>query len=103
MKILKKAIAIFSATVLCAGACAFALSGCEKGDKDLIVSYSFEDTQGNRTLNGANGRKYKIDYVFNEENQANLYKQASDPLLKQGEKSKSLYMDGFSVCVVNND
>ena len=103
MKILKKAIAIFSAAVLCAGACAFALSGCEKGDKDLIVSYSFEDTQGNRTLNGANGRKYKIDYVFNEENQANLYKQASDPLLKQGVKGKSLYMDGFSVRVVNND
>ena len=103
MKILKKAIAIFSAAVLCAGAFAFALSGCEKGDKDLIVSYSFEDTQGNRTLNGANGRKYKIDYVFNEENQANLYKQASDPLLKQGVKGKSLYMDGFSVRVVNND
>ena len=103
MKILKKAIAIFSATVLCAGACAFAISGCENGDKDLIVSYSFEDTQGNRTLNGANGRKYKIDYVFNEENQANLYKQASDPLLKQGVKGKSLYMDGFSVRVVNND
>ena len=60
MKILKKAIAIFSAAVLCAGAFAFALSGCEKGDKDLIVSYSFEDTQSNRTLNGANGRKYKI-------------------------------------------
>ena len=102
-KVSKKIIAICSATVLCAGACALCFSGCGKGEKDLLVGYSFESADGSRTENSADGKKHKIDYVFNEENQENLYKQASRPLLKEGVKGKSLYMDGFSVRVVNND
>ncbi|MDE6613773.1 MAG: hypothetical protein K2K28_04400, partial [Clostridia bacterium] len=99
----KKIAAAFSAAALFIGTSAAVLPGCSDKDENLLVAYSFEDTDGNRTLNGANGKKYKIDYVFNSENQAVLYKPASDPLLKQGVKGKSLYMDGFSVCIENED
>ncbi|MDE6504651.1 MAG: GH32 C-terminal domain-containing protein [Clostridia bacterium] len=99
----KKITALFSAAVLCAGVASFALPACSNKDERLLVEYSFEETEGNKTLNGANGKQYKIDYVFNSENQAVLYKPASDPLLKQGVSGKSLYMDGFSVCIENED
>lgn len=98
----KKFTALFSAGVLVFGAAAFTLSACANTDADLLVSYSFETDDGN-AVNAANGKKYKIDYVFNPENQAVLYKPASNPLLKQGVVGKSLYMDGFSVCVKNED
>lgn len=102
MKKFKKIIAFASATVMLAGT-AFAFVGCGDEEKNLLVSYSFEDTVGNKTLNGANGKKYDIDYVFNAENQDIIYKPASDPLLKKGVNGKSLYMDGFSVRIRNND
>lgn len=98
----KKFTALFSAGVLAFGAAAFSLSACANTDADLLVSYSFETDDGN-AVNAANGKKYKIDYVFNPENQSVLYKPASNPLLKQGVAGKSLYMDGFSVCVKNED
>ncbi len=101
-KLSKKFVALISATVLAAGACV-ALSGCSKKDKNLLVHYSFDSTDGSYTENEADGKDYKIDYVFNEENQDVIYKPASDPLLKQGVKGKSLYMDGFSVCIENRD
>ena len=100
---IKKIIACLSASVLAFGASAIAFSGCAKGDKSLLVSYSFDEPRGSLTRNDANGKDYKIDYVFNAENQDKLYKPASDPLLKQGVKGKALYMDGFSVRVENKD
>jgi len=102
-KLSKKFVAVFSATLLATGVFSFALSGCSKKDKNLLVHYSFDSTDGSFTENEANGKDYKIDYVFNEENQDVIYKPASDPLLKQGVKGKSLYMDGFSVCIENRD
>ncbi len=99
----KKLFSLLSASVLTVGAMAFALSGCAEEQSNLLVAYSFDETTGNRTVNGANGKSYKIDYVFNAENQDKIYKPSSDPLLKQGVMGKSLYMDGFSVCIENKD
>lgn len=101
--IAKKIIAIASAAVMVAGTAAFTMAGCSNKDASLLISYSFDKTKGNKTRNDANGKEYKIDYVFNSENQNIIYKPASDPLLKQGVKGKSLYMDGFSVRVENRD
>ncbi len=97
----KRIVALSAATVLIAGVAAF--SGCAEENTSLLVSYSFDGTDGNKTLNGANGKQYKIDYVFNAENQDIIYKPASDPLLKKGVIGSSLYMDGFSVCIENGD
>lgn len=99
----KRIVSLASAAVLGAGTAAFALAGCAQENDSLLVSYSFDSTDGNRTLNGANGKQYKIDYVFNAENQDLIYKPASDPLLKKGVVGNSLYMDGFSVCIENGD
>lgn len=99
----KKFAAVFCAAAICGGTAAFTLTACSEKETGLLVSYSFEDTKGNLTRNAANGKRDKIDYVFNAENQSVLYKPASDPLLKQGVKGKSLYMDGFSVRIENKN
>ena len=65
-------------------------------EKKAALSFSFEDVSGSYTKDNASGEKYKIDYVFSEENAASLFKKPNDPLQKQGVHGKSLYMDGFS-------
>ena len=103
-KIYRSAIAILSALSL------FVMSGC--GDKktgaqesknELLISYSFDEDGGNTTKNKANGDTAKIEYVFNAENQDQLFKESSDPLRKVGVSGNSLYMDGFSTCIKNRD
>lgn len=65
-------------------------------DKKAELSFSFDSTNGSYTKDSASNYSYRIDYVFAEENAANLFKKPNDPLLKQGVSGKSLYMDGFS-------
>jgi len=65
-------------------------------DKDSVVSFSFDETNGSYTLDKASKTNYRIDYVFSEENADILFKKPNDPLLKQGVSGHSLYMDGFS-------
>lgn len=78
-------------------------SSIEEKDDSLQVSFSFDELNGCYALNTANNREYKVDYVFNESNAANLFKKPNDPLLKQGASGKSLYMDGFSTRVKVDD
>ena len=90
-----------------------ALSGCggksnnKKEDnttgKTPAISFSFESTTNSRTKDNVSGDDYYIDYVFNQDNAANLFKKPNDPLLKQGVSGKSLYMDGFSTHIRVND
>lgn len=77
--------------------------GNEEAELSPVVSYSFDETSGNTTKESVSGKEYKIEYVFNAENQASLLKPASDPLRKAGVSGKSLYMDGFSNAVTNKD
>ncbi len=66
-------------------------------EKKETLHFSFESVdEDSKTLESVSGDSYLINYVFNKSNQANLFKEASLPLLKEGVKGKSLYMDGFS-------
>ena len=68
-----------------------------------VLEYSFDETEGSMTKETVSGKDYKINYVFNEENQEYIYKEASDPLLRKGVKGNALYMDGFSNKIINRD
>ena len=109
MKI-KRITAFALATLLASPIC---LTACKKGDNGanggnqevnhLALSYSFDETTGNMTRDAKSGMDYKIEYVFNAENQQNIYKPSNDPLRKTGVSGKALYMDGFSTCIANED
>ena len=71
--------------------------------KDPVVSFSFDETNGSYTKDKASNKSYRIDYVFSEENAADLFKKPNDPLLKQGVSGHSLYMDGFSTKIKIDD
>lgn len=100
----KRHIAIFLAMLIVS---AMPLSACQKeGTKEndsLLISYSFDETDGNTTKERVSGKDYKIEYVFDTENQAYLYKEASNPLRRTGVSGNALYMDGFSNAVKNTD
>ena len=68
-----------------------------------VLEYSFDETIGSMTKETVSGENFKINYVFNEENQDYIYKEASDPLLRKGVKGNALYMDGFSNKIINRD
>lgn len=85
------------------GGAALSFAGCAQAEPDLSVYYSFDEVSGASVKNVANGKNYKIDYVFNAENQDNIFKPASDPVLKTGVRGNALYMDGFSVKIENGD
>ncbi|MGN1053434.1 MAG: GH32 C-terminal domain-containing protein [Candidatus Scatosoma sp.] len=99
-----------AAVVLAALTAAGVLAGCKKeaanGDvspyfANLVLSYDFNEESGNMAYDSVVGGGYKIDYVFNAENQDKLFKESSDPLRKAGAEGNALYMDGFSTYVTN--
>ena len=75
----------------------------EKIIPDPVLSFSFESTTDGYTYDNASGRRYHVDYVFNKEHAAELFKKPNDPLQKQGVSNKSLYMDGFSTKIRISD
>ena len=76
-------------------------SAAEKSSK--ILEYSFDETDGQMTTETVSNKEYKINYVFGEENKDYIFKETSDPLLRNGVKGNALYMDGFSTKILNND
>ena len=90
-----------------------AVSGCKLNPNDnntdknensrLELHYSFDEPTGNLAKESVSGKDYKINYVFNEENAADLFKEPNDPLKRTGVKGNSLYMDGFSNEIINRD
>lgn len=92
--------------ILILGLSFIGLEACTKKTEEIstkILQYSFDDVEGSKTHNEADGKEYKIEYVFNESNQENLFKKSNDPLLRKGVKDKALYMDGFSNYISNSD
>lgn len=73
----------------------------EKSSK--VLEYSFDNTVGQKTLETVSNQEYRINYVFGEENKDYIFKETSDPLLRNGVKGKALYMDGFSTKILNVD
>lgn len=108
MRKTKRFAALFAAMIT---AGTFVAASCKKDDDKTeesakivpIASYSFDESSGNTTKESVSGKDYKIEYVFNAENQASLLKPASDPLRRNGVSGNSLYMDGFSNAVTNRD
>ena len=72
-------------------------------NKNLVLSFSFDEVSHSYTKEKVSGKDYRIDYVFSEENASILFKKPNDPLLKQGVSGKSLYMDGFSTKIKIDD
>ena len=72
-------------------------------EKNPAISFSFDSTNGSYTKENVSNKDYRIDYVFAQENAAELFKKPNDPLLKQGVHGKSLYMDGFSTKIKISD
>ena len=88
------------------------VSGCSwfpgKSDEDdekdtLLLNYSLDEFSGSLTKESVSGKDYTINYVFNEQNAADLFKEPNDPLRRPGVKGNALYMDGFSNNIVNKD
>lgn len=75
----------------------------EENESTLLLSYSLDETSGSLTREAVSGKDYTINYVFNEQNAANLFKEPNDPLRRPGVKGQALYMDGFSNNIVNKD
>lgn len=103
MKSIKRKItALFLAAATVVPVCG-ALAACGDGDgkasggANLIASYSFEQIKNYKTYNAATHRYDKLNYIFSTENAANLTKEPSAPLVRDGVKGDALYMDGFSV------
>ena len=72
-------------------------------DKNLILHYSLDESDGSLAKESVSGKDYTINYVFNEQNADSLFKEPNDPLKKTGVKGNALYMDGFSNNIVNKD
>ena len=91
-----------------------ALAGCGKNndttpddeveeESSLVLHYPLDEQDGSLAKETVSEKDYKINYVFNEENAENLFKEPNDPLRRPGVKGNSLYMDGFSNNIINKD
>ena len=102
---LKKTIAFMTALSLSAACIPFvaACGGADEGK--LLAHYSFDENGGTAAKESVSGKDYKIRYVFSDDvaDAEKVFKDKSDPLRKKGVKGNSLYMDGFSTYVTNND
>ena len=85
-------------------------TGCKKNQKDpnsdsgkLLLHYSLDESTGSLANEAVSGKDYTVNYVFNESNADNLFKEPNDPLRRPGVKGNALYMDGFSNYIVNKD
>ncbi|MDE5729611.1 MAG: GH32 C-terminal domain-containing protein [Clostridia bacterium] len=102
---LKKTIALITALSLTA-ACVPFISACGGSNEgELLAHYSFDENGGTAAKESVSGKDYKIRYVFSDDvtDAEKVFKEKSDPLRKKGVKGNSLYMDGFSTYVTNND
>lgn len=90
----KRIIGIVSLALILTGCGARQDSKTKK--TNLELAFSFDELDGNYVRDSVSGKMYKIDYVFEEANADKIFKEPSDPLLKNGVKGKALYMDGFS-------
>ena len=103
---MKRILAVISALTL-SGSIITAFSACKnvKNEGSLALAYSFDESGGTTVKENVSGKDYKISYVFSDtvSNAEKVFKENSDPLRKKGVKGNSLYMDGFSTGIANND
>ena len=84
------------------------IGGCDSTADDnfndtLALHYSLDESMGSLAKESISKKDYTINYVFNQSNAENLFKEPNDPLRRKGVKGNALYMDGFSNNIVNKD
>lgn len=80
------------------------LSGCSNismgSNKNLVAQWNFNEGSGEVLNNVITNSAEHINYVFNEQNQQSLFKEASDPLWSsKGISGGSLLFDGYSTYI----
>lgn len=100
----KKIVSLMLGCVMSLGLLLPACNSENEGEQStLALHYSLDETTGNLAKESVSGTDYTINYVFNESNADNLFKEPNDPLRRKGVKGNALYMDGFSNNIVNKD
>lgn len=101
---LKRTISLMLGCVMSLGLLLPACNSEGEGEQStLALHYSLDETTGCLAKESVSGADYTINYVFNESNADNLFKEPNDPLRRKGVKGNALYMDGFSNNIVNRD
>lgn len=72
-------------------------------ESTLALHYSLDEASGSLAKETVSDTDYTINYVFNQSNAENLFKEPNDPLRRKGVKGNALYMDGFSNNIINRD
>ena len=74
-------------------------------ENHALIDFDFDVHNGEKIVNHANDKEYKVEYLFNESNAEYIFKAPSDPLFKEGvgTDSKSLYLDGHSTKIKMTD
>lgn len=72
-------------------------------DSSTLIYYALDENGGEETRDEANNKSYPIEYIFSSSNQDNLLKPANDPIRRKGVRGNSLYMDGFSNAIINQN
>lgn len=72
-------------------------------DDGKLLHFSFDEIDNEYTKEEKSKESYHVNYVFNQDNKDKIFKEPSQALLKEGVKGKSLYMDGFSTYVSDDD
>ena len=75
----------------------------EESKSNLVLNLNFDDHQGTYTKETVSNLDYKVNYVFNEDNANNIFKEVSNPIYRDGVKGDALYMDGFSTYIKIDD
>ena len=75
----------------------------EESKSNLVLNLTFDDHQGTYTKETVSNLDYKVNYVFNEDNANNIFKEVSNPIYRDGVKGDALYMDGFSTYIKIDD
>ena len=70
----------------------------EEAAKTPVVDFDFDSHEKEYITNKSSGKQVKVNYLFNESNAADIFKEPSDPLFKTGvgDTGTSLYLDGHS-------
>ena len=52
----------------------------EESKSNLVLNLNFDDHQGTYTKETVSNLDYKVNYVFNEDNANNIFKEVSNPI-----------------------
>lgn len=95
-------IPILFASLLTCG-CNYSNINTNKENDKLLLHFGFDEINNEYTIEDVSKKNYHVNYVFNEENANKIFKEPSQALLKKGVINNSLYMDGFSTYLKDDE